>query len=165
MRIASPLAAAAAVVLFTGCAGPESKLGRGLSNMTEFARMGEIRRSMEQTAVWDGPEMAPTTGFIRGMNRSFARTGIGIYEVITFPIPPYGPKLAPKTKVYPDPSIATRGGKSWGGLVLPEKHVNAATYRQGVGTDSMYEPDSRVGFSGGIAFPLVPGNQFRPLGP
>src|SRR6185436_20361741 len=107
MRFAALLPVLAAAAVFTGCAGPESKFGRGISNMTEFARLGEIRRSMEQTAAWDGAETVPTTGFLRGLNRSFARTGIGIYEVVTFPFPPYGPVLAPKTPLYPDPSIST----------------------------------------------------------
>ncbi|MFM1769356.1 MAG: hypothetical protein RJA22_1885 [Verrucomicrobiota bacterium] len=157
-----PLAVLAAAV-FTGCAGPENKLGRGLSNATEFARLGEIRRSMEQTAAWDDARMAPTTGFIRGFNRSVARTGLGLYEVVTFPFPPYGPSFA-SGKVYPDPSIATLR-QSWGGLVLPEKTVYPANYRPGVGTDSMYEADKRLGFSSGDAFPFVPGSSFKTLSP
>ena len=163
MRFALLLPAVAVAALFTGCAGPENKLGRGLSNMTEFARLGEIRRSMEQTAAWDGPETVPTTGFIRGFNRSVARTGIGIYEVLTFPIPPYEAKLA-KGKVYPDPSIATRR-YPWGGLMMPEKSVYPATYRPGVMTDSTFESDKRVGFSSGDAFPMVPGSSFKTLNP
>lgn len=165
MRIAVLLSAVGAVALFTGCAGPEAKLGRGISNTLEFARLGEMRRAMEQTAIWDGPETVPTTGFLRGLNRSFARTGIGIYEVVTFPIPPYEPKLVPKHRLYPDPSITTVGHKSWGGLALPEKKVSPAVYRPGVVTDSMFEPDSNLGFSSGEAFPMVPGSTFRTLKP
>ena len=165
MRIAVLLFAVGAVALFTGCAGPEAKLGRGISNTLEFARLGEIRRSMEQTAIWDGSETVPTTGFLRGLNRSFARTGIGIFEVVTFPIPPYGPRLAPKSRLYPDPSIATVGNKSWGGLVLPENKVSPASYKPGVSTGSTFEPDSAVGFSSGDAFPIVPGSRFRTFKP
>jgi len=165
MRIAVLLSAFGAVALFTGCAGPEAKLGRGISNTLEFARLGEIRRAMEQTAVWDGPETVPTTGFLRGLNRSFARTGIGIYEVVTFPFPPYEPKLVPKYRMYPDPSITTAGNKSWGGLALPEKHVSPASYKPGVSTGSTFEPDSAVGFSSGEALPIVPGSRFRTFKP
>ena len=43
--------AALAAVFTSGCAGPEQKLGRGLSNTFEIARMGEMRRSVEQTAI------------------------------------------------------------------------------------------------------------------
>ncbi len=165
MRIAILLSTVAAAALFTGCAGPEAKLGRGINNLTEFARMGEIRRSMEQTAVWDGPEVVPTTGFLRGLNRSFARTGIGIYEVVTFPIPPYKPLLTPKGPMYPDPSITTAGNKNWGGLKLPEKPVYPTVYKPGTFTDSMFEPDSNLGFSSGDPFPMVPGSRFRTLKP
>jgi|SRR6185503_18097705 putative exosortase-associated protein (TIGR04073 family) len=165
MRIAVLLSSAGLLALLTGCAGPETKLGRGIANTFEFARMGEIRRSMEQTAIWDGPETVPTTGLLRGLNRSFARTGIGLYEVITFPFPPYEPKLAPKHPLYPDPSIATVGNKAWGGLVLPENKVYPTSYKPGVATGSAYEPDSRLGYSSGDAFPMVPGSRFRTFKP
>src|SRR5580704_8230620 len=69
-----------------GCQGPEQKLGRGMNNLVEFARMGELRRSMEQAAIFDAPG-GITTGIIHGIDRSFARTGVGLYEVLTFPIP------------------------------------------------------------------------------
>ena len=76
MRSTIPLFAAAALVtiLAAGCAGPEKKLGRGLNNLFEFTRFGEINRSMEQTFLWDGESSAYTTGFIRGFNRSLVRT-------------------------------------------------------------------------------------------
>src|SRR5437867_13457858 len=90
--------AVAGLVLFaTGCASTdqgfafEQKFGRGLRNITELARGGEIRRSMEQTALLDGPDVAYTTGFIRGFNRSPVRTGAGIDEMITAPFPSYDP--------------------------------------------------------------------------
>src|SRR5437016_1474198 len=89
MRIAISFLALIAVGAFCGCAGPERKLGRGINNMTEFARGGEMRRSIEQTAIWEGPEAAYTSGFFRGLNRSITRTAIGVYEVVTAPLPPY----------------------------------------------------------------------------
>src|SRR6478609_3946999 len=68
MRIPFKIAASLTVIgiFSSGCAGPEQKFGRGVNNVTEFARMGEIRRSMEQTALWDSPEQAYTLGFMRG---------------------------------------------------------------------------------------------------
>jgi len=51
----------------SGCAGPEKKLGRGLNNITEFVRLGEIQRSIEQTALWEGPRTAFTTGPYSGL--------------------------------------------------------------------------------------------------
>lgn len=120
-----------------GCAGPEQKLGRGINNATEFARLGEIRRSMEQTALWDGPEAAYTTGFIRGFNRSVVRTGVGLYEIATFPIPDYDPVFLPADPVYPD------------------------SYRPHLIADPTFGPDASLGFSGGDVAPMVPGSRFR----
>jgi putative exosortase-associated protein (TIGR04073 family) len=93
MRIVVSLLTLSTVLVLVGCAGPERKFGRGVNNITEFARGGEMRRSMEQTALWDGPESALTTGFVRGLNRSIVRTVIGAYEVATFPLPPYSPQF------------------------------------------------------------------------
>src|ERR1041385_2421414 len=104
MRISfSFLASLTAVILMAaGCAGPERKFGRGVLNVTEFGRMGEIRRSMEQTALWDNTDAAYTTGFMHGFNRSLARTAVGAYEVVTAPLPPYDPVFLPEYPVYPD---------------------------------------------------------------
>ncbi len=85
--LALMFSAAVAVTLTTGCAGPSHKLGRGINNATEFARLGDIRRSMEQTAMWYGADQAYTTGFIKGFNRSLTRTVLGVAEIATFPIP------------------------------------------------------------------------------
>src|SRR5437763_757266 len=110
----------AAVV--AGCAGPEKKLGRGINNVLEFTRGGEIRRSMEQTALWDGTDAAYTTGFLRGFNRSMARTFLGAVEVLTFPVPPYEALYTSTNAIYPDFSV--RHSKyPWGAIVLPENPV------------------------------------------
>ena len=53
MRAALLCASLALAGIFCGCAGPERKFGRGMNNLTEFVRGGEIRRSMEQSALWD----------------------------------------------------------------------------------------------------------------
>src|SRR5687767_10858903 len=110
MRISNLLALASAVAFAVGCAGPEKKLGRGILNATELARGGEIRRSMEQTALWEDTDSAYTTGFIRGLNRSLARTGIGVFEIITFPFPTptYDPYLTSTNRIYPDPNARNK---------------------------------------------------------
>ena len=60
--------------LFTsGCAGPEQKLGRGISNTFEIVRAGEMRRSIEQTAVFESPSAGYTVGAIRGLDRTVTR--------------------------------------------------------------------------------------------
>src|SRR5882724_7632549 len=87
MRNTLPLLAAVLIAgaLATGCANTERKFGRGMSNTFEIVRFGEFRRTMEQTALFDSPDTAYGLGFIRGLNRTLARTGVGIYEVVTAP--------------------------------------------------------------------------------
>ncbi len=154
------LAVAVLAITVAGCAGPEKKFGRGLNNLTELARGGEIRRSMEQTALWDGTDAAYTTGFIRGFNRSLARTAIGAYEVVTCPLPPYGPLLTSTNRIYPDFSI--RNTKyPWGGMVLPENPVYPENYTPSLLSDSIFATDTSLGFSGGDVMPFVVGSRFR----
>ena len=161
MRIAVSFLAVAAAVTFTGCAGPENKLGRGISNFGEIVRGGEMRRSIEQTQLWDGPTQGPT-GFTRGFTRTMARTGIGLYEVVTFPLPPYGPLLAPKGKLYPDASMRTRKSP-WGGLELSEKPVYEDSYKPGLPANGLFDTDNALGFSGGDVAPWLPGSRFSTL--
>jgi putative exosortase-associated protein (TIGR04073 family) len=132
--------------LSSGCASAEKKLGRGMSNMTEFARLGEMRRSIEQTTLFDQPGGHYATGFVRGLTRTFARTGVGIYEVVTFPIPPYDPACADYLR--PEP---------W----LPTNPVYPDTYQPGIIDDAMFATDKNMGFSGGDIAPFVPGSKFR----
>lgn len=135
--ISSTVATLAIAVFATGCAGPEQKLGRGISNVKEIVRGGEIRRSMEQTALWEGTDKAYTTGVIRGMNRTLARTGVGLYEIITFPFPTYEPIFLPSEPVYPD------------------------SYTPNLIADPSFGPDAALGFSGGDIAPMIPGSRFR----
>lgn len=124
-------------VLASGCAGPEKKLGRGWSNTMEVVRWGEMRRSMEQSAVF-GPSNAG--GMVTGFNRSMARIGLGLYETITFPLPSYDPvctKYLKPNPVYPD------------------------NYKPGLRDDTLYATDTFIGFSGGDIAPLMPGSRFR----
>jgi putative exosortase-associated protein (TIGR04073 family) len=125
-------------VFLTGCIGAEQKLGRGFNNVTELVRGGEISRSMEQTAIFNGPDVSYTTGFIHGLNRSLARTAVGTYEIVTFPLPPYDPVIFPANPVYHD------------------------AYKPGILADSIYATDTSMGFSGGEVGPsLIPGSRFR----
>ena len=127
-------------LLAAGCAGPEKKLGRGMNNFNEIIRGGEMRRTMEQTALFDSPDAGYTTGFVRGFNRSMARAGIGLYEILTFPIPSYDP-------------IATK-------YLTPEP-VYPDNYQPRLMTDSMFATDTAIGFSGGDVAPFIPGSRFR----
>jgi len=122
-----------------GCANAQKKLGRGLNNTVEIVRMGEFRRSMEQTALFDGPEKGYSGGLVTGLTRTFSRTGIGIFEVLTFPIPPYDPVTDhyAGSPPYPD------------------------NYTPGLVSDAMFATDTNLGFSGGDVLPVVPGSRFR----
>ena len=83
---------------------------------------------------------ARASGFIHGVNRTLGRTGIGVYEMVTAPFPPYHPvctdTFAPGP-VYPD------------------------NYTPGVMADSMFSTDTELGYSGGDVLPFVPGSRFR----
>ena len=144
MRNAIPLLALAALgALFTaGCAGPEQRLGDGVTNLTEFTRMGEIQRSVEQTSVFDSPEAGYTTGFIHGFDQSVYRTVAGAYQIVTFPAgntlsdSSFDQKYIPKGTAYPD------------------------SYRPGLSSDSVFQTDTYFGFSGGDIAPFVPGSRF-----
>jgi putative exosortase-associated protein (TIGR04073 family) len=160
MRIVTSLALAVAVILSSGCAGPERKFGRGLLNATEFARGGEIRRSMEQQAMWGNTDSAFTTGFIRGFNRSLARTGIGVYEIVTFPFPTYDPLLTSTNRIYPDYAVRNKT-YPWGGMVLTEFPTYPDSYAPGLLSDSIFATDNAIGFSGGDVAPMIPGSRFR----
>jgi putative exosortase-associated protein (TIGR04073 family) len=127
-------------VFATGCANTEQKFGRGVSNVFECVRLGEMRRSVEQTALFESSEAGYTTGFFRGLNRSIARTGIGVYEMVTAPLPPYGP-------------VATR--------YLTPDPVYPDNYNPDLVEDSMFSTDTNLGFAGGDVVPMVPGSRFR----
>lgn len=142
MRKTFVLLAAATMcsTLLTGCANTERKMGRGVSNMLEIVRMGELRRTQEQAALFPASDEGGASGFFRGLNRTLARTGVGIYEVVTAPIPPYDPVftdyLSPRP-VYPD------------------------NYTPNLTEDSQYATDTNLGFSGGDVAPRIPGSRFR----
>lgn len=153
-------------ILATGCSGPEKKLGRGLRNTFEITRMGEMRRSIEQTALWDSPDKAYSTGVIRGFNRTIARTALGVFEVVTFPIPtsPEGDFDAVFTSdvpLYPDPSVATLNDGGYGGLVIPEDPVYPDVHRPAKRASSALETDTTIGFDGGDVAPFFPGSRFH----
>lgn len=144
------LAAAALALLSAGCAGPEQKLGRGINNLTEFTRMGELRRSIEQTTLWEGNDVGATTGFIRGFDRSMFRTAVGAYEVVTFPFPSYDPVIKPGNPVYPDMTVNP---------VYPDSYKPLRV------ADPLFDTDTALGFSGGDVAPFVPGSRFTVFGP
>lgn len=154
MRISMLLAFAASAVLFTGCGAVERKLGRGMNNATEVFRGGELRRSIEQTGLWEGPDQAFTTGLVRGVGRTMARTAIGFSEIVTAPFPPYDPYFFPE-KWFRDPTTKLRAEPFSVEPAYPD------AYQPRLFSDTIFHTDSRIGFAGGEIVPLVPGSRFR----
>ena len=73
------------------------KLGRGIINTaTGWVEIPkQIVQQKQETNGWD----AATKGFAKGLVHAFARTAVGAYEIITFPIPVpegYRPILTPE---------------------------------------------------------------------
>ena len=131
--------AALAVVGLTGCAGPERKLSRGLDNTFELVRWGDMRQSVEQNAVFSKPNVSYSYGIVHGFNQSIKRAGLGIYEVVTFPIPAYHPictNSVPPNFGYPD------------------------SFKPGLIADSSFNTCTYSGYAGGDIAPFVPGSRF-----
>ena len=134
---------ATAATFTSGCAGPEEKLGRGVRNTWEIVRLSGLRTSMEQTTVWDGPADGYTTGVVKGVDLSLARTGLGVYEIVTFPFPPYHP-------------VCTK-------YISPEP-INPDNYQLTLPSDPLFSTDQYLGFGGGTVFGFVPGSHFQVFG-
>jgi putative exosortase-associated protein (TIGR04073 family) len=127
-------------LLASGCANVENKFGRGIDNTLEITRWGELRRTKEQMSLFDTPDVGYTTGLVVGIDRSLARTGIGILEIVTAPFPPYHPLFTDHfspNPVYPD------------------------NYTPGIASDPKYATDTYIGFSGGDVMPMSPGSRFK----
>jgi putative exosortase-associated protein (TIGR04073 family) len=151
-KIIYPLVAVAAALFAAGCMGPEQKLGRGLSNTFEVVRWGELRRSIEMNSVEGWPGYG-YYGVIHGFDRSLQRTGLGILEVATFPIPmpDYQPLFA-KNPLVPD-TIYTE-------TKFAADPVFPGSYAPGRYSDALFDTDTYTGFSGGDIAPWVPGSRF-----
>jgi putative exosortase-associated protein (TIGR04073 family) len=144
-KLIFPLVAVAAALFAAGCTGPEQKLGRGLSNTFEVVRWGELRSSIELNAV----EPIPGTGyfgFLHGFDRSLQRTGIGLLEVITFPVP--------------TPTYKPLFPKFYDARISPGEPIFPESYAPGLYSDALFDTDTYTGFSGGDVAPWMPGSRF-----
>jgi len=65
--------------------GPTRKLGRGLGNMLYGST--EIIESMSAVNYSEGNSAAFSYGLVRGLGRTLARFGYGLFETLTFPFP------------------------------------------------------------------------------
>ena len=132
--------AAVATLVISGCTGPEQKLGRGLANTCEIVRWGEMRRSMEQSSVFSLDQAGYATGAIHGFDQTIARTGLGLFEVATFPLPPYQISGTKNLPAYP---------------IFPE------SYKPGRVSDANFDTDTYTGYTGGDVAPFIPGSRFK----
>jgi putative exosortase-associated protein (TIGR04073 family) len=144
-KIIFPLVAVAAALFAAGCTGPEQKLGRGLSNTYEVVRWGELRRSVEQNSVLDTPGTG-YYGLIHGFDRSVQRTGLGLLEVVTFPVP--------------TPTYKPLFPKFYDAKTIPGDPVYPESYKPSLMSDALFDTDTYTGFSGGDVAPWFPGSRF-----
>lgn len=79
--------------------GPWDKAGRGLSNVT-LGFLVEWPKTMAVESEAHGPAFGMTVGLIKGMGLGLGRTLLGVYELVTFPVPngsDYEPVMEPGT--------------------------------------------------------------------
>ena len=85
------------------------KLGRGATN-TIFSLL-EVPIKMRAIGTDKGPLAGATWGLLVGVASALQRTGIGIFEVMTFPFPlksvGYGPLIEPEFLLQPGSSQLT----------------------------------------------------------
>ena len=65
--------------------GPVDKLGRGIANVVTSPF--EIFKGMGEANEKDGIFAGVTTGLLKGTVDTVKRCAVGVYEVVTFPIP------------------------------------------------------------------------------
>jgi putative exosortase-associated protein (TIGR04073 family) len=73
--------------------GPTRKLGRGIGNIC-FG-ITELPTSMASVNYFEGNSAAFSYGIVRGLGRTFARLGYGVYDTLLFPFPTVKGTYAP----------------------------------------------------------------------
>ena len=133
--------AALAAVFTSGCAGPEQKLGRGMSDTLEITRMGELRRSVEQTTVFD----SPSAGYTAGIDPRFgsSRWSARRWACMRWPLSRCR-RISPCSPATSSPAP-----------FIPE------SYKPGRMSEGLFDTDTYMGFSGGDVAPFIPGSRFK----
>jgi len=85
--------------------GPTRKLGRGISNL--LFGFTELPYTIATMNDQDGNSAACGYGVVRGIGRSLHRTGTGLYEILTFPVPCY---MGSYRMSYPSKNPWVQGG-------------------------------------------------------
>lgn len=76
------------VAALSACAvadGPAKKLGRGAANIVTSPL--EILKSVQDTSKESGYIAGFTWGPVKGIFKTITRATVGVYEIVTFPIP------------------------------------------------------------------------------
>ena len=79
------------------------KLGRGCANVVTGAI--EVPKAIQETFYDEGPVAAVSWGVVDGLYKFVARTVVGVYEIVTFPIPlpaGYAPIVEPEFLFSPE---------------------------------------------------------------
>ena len=76
--------------------GPTRKLGRGIANIAFGS--SELLVAMTEVNYQDGNAAMFSYGIVRGVGRTFARLGYGVYETALFPFPTYKGSYRPPYK-------------------------------------------------------------------
>ena len=87
------------VTRWNGAGAAWEKAGRGLSNVT-LGFVVEWPKTVLLETEAHGPLFGLTVGLIKGMGLGVGRTLVGVYELVTFPLPngsDYAPVLEPGT--------------------------------------------------------------------
>ncbi len=87
------------VTRWNGAGAAWEKAGRGISNVT-LGFVVEWPKTMVLETEAHGPVFGLTVGLIKGMGLGVGRTLVGVYELVTFPLPngsDYAPVLEPGT--------------------------------------------------------------------
>lgn len=84
------------VMGYAPMASPADKLGRGITNAVTGWMELPKHMVMGTFACGVTPLEGLTVGIFRGVGRAVERTGVGLYETATFPIPNYTPLLYPE---------------------------------------------------------------------
>jgi putative exosortase-associated protein (TIGR04073 family) len=75
-------------------AGASRKLGRGIANLA--GGWLEFPKGIQSVGDESGFLAGLTWGTIYGLGNAVVRTGVGAYEIVTFPIPKYDPVIQPE---------------------------------------------------------------------
>lgn len=102
-HILKALVMAVVVLVILGLASPSfaqdaaKKLGRGVVNI--LTGWIELPKNIYETSVQSNPLAGITIGLAKGLGMTVVRTGAGVYETATFPLPlpkEYKPILEPE---------------------------------------------------------------------